>query len=221
MRGKRALRILIADDDALIRDGLKMILENEDGFDVVGTATNGKDAVNLCRKTNPDIVLMDIRMPLMDIRMPLMDGVEATKLIKAEFNSIKVLLLTTFKDSEYIRSAVKYGAEGYVLKSNSSESIIQSIKAIYQGNVIFEKEVAGLLSGMMGKEKISWKELNITQREYDLMTLVSKGLSNKEISEKLFMSEGTIRNNISTLLDKLELRDRTQLAIFFIRNLEE
>jgi len=214
MRGKRALRILIADDDALIRDGLKMILENEDGFDVVGTATNGKDAVNLCRKTNPDIVLMDIRMPLMD-------GVEATKLIKAEFNSIKVLLLTTFKDSEYIRSAVKYGAEGYVLKSNSSESIIQSIKAIYQGNVIFEKEVAGLLSGMMGKEKISWKELNITQREYDLMTLVSKGLSNKEISEKLFMSEGTIRNNISTLLDKLELRDRTQLAIFFIRNLEE
>jgi len=210
----RALRILIADDDALIRDGLKMILENEEGFDVVGTATNGKDAVNLCRKTNPDIVLMDIRMPLMD-------GVEATKLIKEEFSSIKVLLLTTFKDSEYIRSAVKYGAEGYVLKSNSSESIIESIKAIYQGNVVFEKEVAGLLSGMMGKEKISWKELNITQREYDLMTLVSKGLSNKEISEKLFMSEGTIRNNISTLLDKLELRDRTQLAIFYIRNLEE
>ncbi|MDW7675098.1 MAG: response regulator transcription factor [Bacillota bacterium] len=209
------MRILIVDDDALIRDGLKMILENEDGFEVVGSAVNGKDALNLCRVVHPDIVLMDIRMPVMD-------GVEATRYIKEHFSSIKVLLLTTFKDVEYIRNAIKYGAEGYVLKSNSSESIIEGIKAVFQGNVVYEKEVARLISGMMEKdEKISWTDLNITPKEYEIMDLVSKGMSNREISEKLYMSEGTIRNYISTLLDKLELRDRTQLAIFFIRKLEK
>ena len=209
------MRILIVDDDALIRDGLKMILECEEGFEVVGTASNGQEAVKLCRETLPDIVLMDIRMPLMD-------GVQATQNIKEQFRNIKVLLLTTFKDSEYIRSAVKYGAEGYVLKSNSSESIIESIKTICQGNVVFEKEVAGVISDMMGKEKkLSCEDLNVTPKEFELMELVSKGYSNKEISEKLFMSEGTVRNNISVLLDKLDLRDRTQLAIFFIRKLEK
>lgn len=209
------MRILIVDDDALIRDGIKMILENEDGFDVVGTATNGKEAIDLCRETCPDIVLMDIRMPVMD-------GVEATKLIKEQFSSVKVLLLTTFKDSEYLRSAIKYGAEGYVLKSNSSESIIESIRTVFQGNVVYEKEVARLISDMVEKEKkVSIKDLKITQKEYEIMALIGKGLSNKEISEKMYMSEGTIRNNISTLLDKLGFRDRTQLAIFFIRKLEK
>jgi len=209
------MRILIVDDDALIRDGIKMILEHEDDFEVVGTAANGKEAIDLCKETYPDIVLLDIRMPVMD-------GVEATKLIKELFNKVKVLLLTTFKDSEYIRSAIKYGAEGYVLKSNSSESIIESIRTISQGNVVYEKEVARLISEMVKKEqKVSFKDLKITQREYELMELISKGLSNKEIAEKLYMSEGTIRNNISALLDKLGFRDRTQLAIFFIRKLEQ
>lgn len=209
------MRILIVDDDALIRDGIKMILEHEDDFEVVGTAANGKEAIDLCKETYPDIVLLDIRMPVMD-------GVEATKLIKELFNKVKVLLLTTFKDSEYIRSAIKYGAEGYVLKSSSSESIIESIRTISQGNVVYEKEVARLISEMVKKEqKVSFKDLKITQREYELMELISKGLSNKEIAEKLYMSEGTIRNNISALLDKLGFRDRTQLAIFFIRKLEQ
>ena len=209
------MRILIADDDALIREGLKMILENEDGFIVVGTASNGREALDLCRDAQPDIVLMDIRMPVMD-------GVEATRLIKESFMKVKVLLLTTFKDSEYIKSAIKYGAEGYMLKSNSPESIIESIKTVCQGNVVFEKEIAGMIYNMMEKEnKLSLNELNITKREYDLMELISQGFSNKEIAEKLYMSEGTIRNNISTLLDKLELRDRTQLAIFFIRKVEQ
>lgn len=209
------MRILIVDDDALIRDGLRMILEHEEGFQIVGTAANGKEALENCLATNPDIVMMDIRMPVMD-------GVEATRLIKERFSHIKVLLLTTFKDIEYIRSAIKYGAEGYVLKSNSSDSMIESIRAIYQGNVVFEKDVARLLSGMIEKEgKIPWRSLNITKRECEIMELISKGLSNKEIAETLYMSEGTIRNNISVMLDKLELRDRTQLAIFYIRKLEK
>jgi DNA-binding NarL/FixJ family response regulator len=211
----KLLKLLIVDDDTLIREGLKMILESEEDFQIVGTASNGLEAVKICRDTLPDIILMDIRMPVMD-------GVESTRLIKEQFKNIKILLLTTFKDSEYIRSAVKYGAEGYVLKSNSSESIIESIKTVCSGNVVFEKEVVGIISDMMGKDKkLSPKNLHITEKEYLLAELISKGLSNKEISEKLYMSEGTIRNNISTLLDKLELRDRTQLAIFFIRKLEK
>jgi len=209
------LKILIVDDDDLIRDGLKMILDLEEDFYVVGTASNGQEAIKLCMDIAPDIVLMDIRMPIMD-------GVQATKLIKRQFQHIKILLLTTFKDIEYIRSAVKYGAEGYVLKSNSTQSIIESIKTIYSGNVVYEKQVAGLLSEMLSKEKKNLKEaINITTREYEMMEFLSKGCSNIEISEKLYISEGTVRNNISVLLDKLNLRDRTQLAIYFIRNLEE
>jgi DNA-binding NarL/FixJ family response regulator len=208
------VRILIVDDDALIREGLKMILETEEGFSVVGTAANGYDAVKSCAEKQPEIVLMDIRMPVLD-------GVQATKLIKEQFKNIKILLLTTFKDTEYIRSAVKYGAEGYVLKTNSTESIIESIKTIYQGNVVYEKEVAGAISEMMGKEKkLCCTALNITQKEYEIMSMISQGLSNKEIAQKLFISEGTIRNNISALLSKLNLRDRTQLVVFFIRELE-
>lgn len=208
------MRILIVDDDSLIRDGLKLILETEDDFVVVGTAANGQEAVQLCETVRPEIVLMDIRMPIMD-------GVQATKLVKSQFKDIKILLLTTFKDTEYIRSAVQNGAEGYILKSNSSESIIESIKTIYKGNVVYEKEVAGLISNMMVKEKkLSCEDLGITPKEYEIMSMISKGMSNKEISQKLFISEGTIRNNISVLLTKLDLRDRTQLAVFFIRKLE-
>lgn len=209
------MKLLIVDDDSLIRDGLKMILEAEEGFSVVGTASNGQEALKMCTELQPEIVIMDIRMPVMD-------GVQATRLIKEQFRGIKILLLTTFKDMEYIRSAVKFGAEGYVLKSNSSESIIESIRSVYSGNVVYGKEVAGLLSDLVEKEKrLTCEELNITQKEYEIMGLISNGLSNKEISEKLFISEGTLRNNISVLLDKLDLRDRTQLAIFFIRKLEK
>jgi len=209
------LKILIVDDDTLVREGLRMILESEEGFTIVGTASNGEEALKLCHLTQPEVILMDIRMPVMD-------GVEATKLIKESYKDIKILLLTTFKDEEYIRSAVIHGAEGYVLKSNSSENIIESIKTVYQGNVVFEKEIASRLSNMMTKNKaLSTEELNITQKELSIMELLSKGCSNREISEKLYMSEGTVRNSISALLDKLDLRDRTQLAIFFIRNLEK
>ena len=208
------MKILIVDDDALIREGLKMILEAEEDFLVVGTAANGEEAVRSCIAEKPEIVLMDIRMPIMD-------GVQATKRIKEQFKTIKILLLTTFKDSEYIRSAIKYGAEGYVLKTSSPENIIESIKTVYRGNVVFEKEVVNAISEMMAEEKkLSKESLNITKREYEIMELISKGYSNREISDKLYTSEGTVRNNISALLNKLELRDRTQLAIFFIRNLE-
>ncbi len=208
------MKIVIVDDDALIRDGLRMILETEQGFEVSGIAANGQEAVKMCMEIKPDIVLMDIRMPVMD-------GVQATKLIKEQLKDTKILLLTTFKDIEYIRSAVTNGAEGYILKTNSTRSIIESIKTIGQGNVVYEKEIAGLISGMMGKDKkLTGKELGLSQKEYKIMSMISQGLSNKEISQKLYISEGTIRNNVSALLTKLDLRDRTQLAVFFIKKME-
>lgn len=209
------MKILIADDDALIRDGLAMILQTVPDLTVCGAAANGQEAVSLCASVRPDVVIMDIRMPIMD-------GVQATRQIKEQYKDIKVLLLTTFKDTEYIRSAIQYGADGYILKSHSSESIIESIRAVHAGNVVYEKEIAAAISGMMDREeKISPDEANINAREMELMRLIAEGLSNKEIAARLYMSEGTVRNQTSALLNKLDLRDRTQLAIFYIRKLEK
>lgn len=208
------MKVLLVDDDALVRDGLKMIFETEKGIEVVGVASNGQDAVKQCALNQPDVVLMDIRMPVMD-------GVQATKHIKEQFSSIKVLFLTTFKDVEYIKSGIMYGAEGYVLKSSPAESIIDSLHAVYNGNVVYDKEIAALLSGIVDVSKrVSPDAFGITAKEHEIMKLISDGLSNKEIADKLFMSEGTVRNNISTILDKLQLRDRTQLAVYYVRNME-
>ncbi|MCX8128725.1 MAG: response regulator transcription factor [Clostridia bacterium] len=206
------MKVLIVDDDALIRDGLKILLEIEEDFDVMGTASNGQEAFEMCKREKPDIVLMDIRMPVLD-------GVLGTKLIKEHFRDVKVVILTTFKDDEYIKEAVKSGAEGYILKNQSSDSIIECLRAVGKGNTVFEKEVAGALTSMLkdgGKKEI--RSLDITQREFDVLKLVGEGLSNKEIADKLYLSEGTTRNYVTGLLEKLGLRDRTQLAIFYLKN---
>jgi len=206
------LKIIIADDDGLIRDSLKLLLGMEDDIEVTGTAQNGKEAFQLCQINKPDIVLMDIRMPVMD-------GVLGTKLIKENFHDVKVVLLTTFKDDEYIREAVKNGAEGYILKNQSSDSIIESLRTVYKGNIVFQKDVANVITGMLkeGKNKKP-SDFNLSQREFEVLALIAVGLSNKEIAEKLFLGEGTVRNYITNVLEKLELRDRTQLAIFYLKN---
>lgn len=206
------MKVLLADDDALIRDGLRMLLEFEKDIEVVGTAANGQECIKQCIEKAPDVVLMDIRMPIMD-------GVQATKLIKEQFETIKILFLTTFKDTEYIVSGIKYGAEGYVLKSSSSEVIVDSLRMVYRGNVVYDKDIASVLSGMVwDKRAISPEEVGITNKEYDIMKCICDGLSNKEIADRLFMGEGTVRNYISNILEKLELRDRTQLAVYFLKN---
>lgn len=205
------MKVLIVDDDALIRDGLKILLELEDDFQVSGTACNGQEAFELCKREKPDLVLMDIRMPVMD-------GVLGTKLIKEHFKDVKVVILTTFKDDEYIKEAVKSGAEGYILKNQSSDSIIESLRAVGKGNTVFEKEVADALTSMIkdGNRKKP-ENFDLTQREIEVLKLVGDGLSNKEIADKLFLSEGTTRNYVTGLLEKLSLRDRTQLAIFYLK----
>lgn len=208
------MRVLIVDDDALIREGLKILLEIEDDFQVIGTACNGQEALEMCRKEKPELVLMDIRMPVVD-------GVLGTKLIKSHFQDIKVVILTTFKDDEYIKEALKCGAEGYILKNQPSDCIIESLRAVRKGNIVFEREVANTISSMFKEsKKVTPEHLNISQREFEILKLVGEGLSNKEIAESLNLSEGTTRNYVTGLLEKLGFRDRTQLAIFYIRNCE-
>jgi DNA-binding NarL/FixJ family response regulator len=208
------LKVLIVDDDALIREGLKILLEIEADFQVVGTASNGQEALEMCRKEEPDIVLMDIRMPVLD-------GVLGTKLIKSHFKDIKVVILTTFKDDEYIKEALKSGAEGYILKNQPADSIIESLRAVSKGNIVLEREVAGALSSMLKEgKKAAPERLDISQRELGILKLVGEGLSNREIAERLNLSEGTARNYVTGLLEKLGFRDRTQLAIFYIKNCE-
>lgn len=199
------------DDDALIRDGLKILLELEDDFEVIGTAANGQEAFELCGQFHPDIVLMDIRMPIMD-------GVRGTGLIKQHFRHIKVVILTTFKDDEYIKEALKCGAEGYILKNQPSDSIIESLRAVGKGNAVFEREVASTLSAMLKEHKKAPEHLDLTVRELEILALIAEGLSNKEIAERIYLSEGTTRNYVTGLLEKLHLRDRTQLAIFYLKH---
>lgn len=208
------MNIIIVDDDPLITSSLKRLIEIESDIKVSGIARNGKEAFELCRQLNPDVVLMDIRMPEMD-------GVLGTRLIKNHFKNIKVVLLTTFKDEEYIKEAIKSGAEGYILKNQDIESIVDTLKTVAKGNTVLEKEVAATVSSMLrGGTKRNVDDLDLSQRELEILRLLAEGMSNKEISEKLIISEGTVRNYITVMLDKLGFRDRTQLAVYFIRNYE-
>ena len=209
------IKVVIADDDILVRDGLKILIDSEDDMEVVGVAKDGFEAFQLTQKLKPDVVLMDIRMPQTD-------GIRGTQLIVRNNLKVKVLMLTTFKDDEYIASAIKSGAKGYMLKNQSSDEIIKGIRSIYSGTSIYGKEVAEKLKDMIEnkKDKKELKDLNLRDREIEILKLIAQGLNNKEISVKMFIGEGTVRNYVSTLLDKLQLRDRTQLAIYYIRNIE-
>ncbi|MGL5417616.1 MAG: response regulator transcription factor [Clostridium sp.] len=205
------IKLLIVDDEKLICEGLKVMLSLFNDIEVVGLCENGYRALEFCNENTVDVVLMDIRMDVCD-------GVKGTRLIKEKFSKIKILILTTFKDKEYIRDALKYGAFGYLLKDSSHDVIYEGVKAAFKGNMVVHPEVA---SEMMDskediildndKYKLSHKEINIIEN-------IAKGFTNKEISEKLYLSEGTIKNNITGILSKLELRDRTQIAIFAFKN---
>ncbi|GAA0335220.1 response regulator transcription factor [Bacillus carboniphilus] len=205
------MKVLIVDDDALIRDGLKILIDLEEDLQVIGTASNGQEAFDFCQIQKPDLVLMDIRMPVMD-------GVQGTQLIKKYDSNIKVVILTTFKDDDYIKEAIKSGAEGYILKNQPTDSIIESLRAVGKGTIVFEKEVASSLSAMLRDKKTVPEQFDLTKRELEILELIAEGLSNKEIADRIYLSVGTIRNYITTLLEKLQLRDRTQLAIFYLKH---
>lgn len=203
------MKLLIADDDGLIRDSLKILFETTAENWSVDTAENGEYALDICRKITPDIILMDIRMPIMD-------GVEATRKIKAEFPNVKIVMLTTFTDDGYISSAINAGAEGYLLKSTPADGIIERIRAVEKGAMVFDKGI-NLITESRTEKVANFSRL--TDRENEILSLVATGLSNGEIAANLFLSQGTVRNAVSTILDKLSLRDRTQLAVYYWKNL--
>lgn len=217
------IKILIADDQELIRESLKIILSTNNEFEVIDTVGSGKEVVESIRRHIPDIILMDVRMPDMD-------GVQCTKFVKEVYPEIKVIVLTTFDDDEYIFSALKYGASGYLLKGVSLDELTSVIKTVLQGGAIFNPNVASKVTKIFSEmaknnivaERIHDEDLpNLSDTEWKIIQQVSQGLSNKEIAEILKFTEGTIRNYLSVILDKLQLRDRTQLAIWYIHRGKE
>ncbi|GKU26270.1 response regulator transcription factor [Clostridium folliculivorans] len=204
-----SIRLLICDDDALIRESLRIILSMDEEIDVIDVAENGLKALDSCIKNIIDIVLLDIRMPLMN-------GVDATREIISKTKS-KVIILTTFDEDEYIKQALSNGASGYILKNNPPDKIINTIKLVASGNSVMEESVFNKF-----KENMSYDEEKIdislfTERELEIIRAISEGMSNKEISAKLFISEGTVKNYITNILNKTGLNHRTQIAIYYIK----
>ena len=205
------MRIVIVDDDVFISGALKTILEADEDVTVVGTGADGTDAIELYQKEKPDVLLMDIRMNKMN-------GLMAARRILKQEPEAKILLLTTFTDDEYIVKALKYGVKGYLLKQDYN-SILPALRAVYTGQSVFGTEiVAKLPELLMTKGGFDYKEYDLTEKEYRVVKLVAEGLSNKEIASELFLSEGTVRNYISGVLEKTGLRDRTQLAVYYLTN---
>ena len=205
------MKVLIIDDDKLVSLSLKTILEADGRVDVVGIGKSGNDAITLYEEKHPEILLMDIRMEGMS-------GLEAGKIILEKYPEAKILFLTTFSDDEYIVKALHIGAKGYLLKQNF-ESIVPALLAVDNGQTVFGDEITGKLPTLLNQStpSIDLDKFDITEKEMEIIKQVAEGLNNKEIAEALFLSEGTVRNYLSTILEKLNLRDRTQLAIFYYR----
>ncbi|RFZ78724.1 DNA-binding response regulator [Lacrimispora amygdalina] len=213
------IKVLIADDQELIRQSLQIVLNSRKDMTVTDVAADGQEVMRCIRKNKPDVILMDVRMPKMD-------GVQCTKLIKESHPQIKIIILTTFDDDEYVYNALKYGASGYLLKGVSMEELANAITTVYNGWAMINPDITAkvlrLFSQMAKADySITVKEKNmdeLTKTEWKIIAQVEKGASNREIAAALNLSEGTVRNYLSTILNKLNLRDRTQLAIWAVQN---
>ncbi|MBD2211854.1 response regulator transcription factor [Nostoc linckia FACHB-104] len=207
------IKVLLVDDQNLIRQGLRALLELETDLEIVGEAENGAIALNLIAELQPNVVLMDIRMPIMD-------GVAATREIQKSFSGIKVLVLTTFDDDEYVKAALQNGAMGYLLKDTPSEELAFAIRAVHKGYTqLGPGIVKKLLTQFPTLEPTPPPEIppslaELTPREKEVLRLIAQGASNREIAQQLYISEGTVKNHVTNMLNRLNLRDRTQAAIF-------
>ncbi len=212
------IRLLIADDQELIRQSLQIILGTEPDFEVIDAVQNGQEVIRSIRREKPDVILMDIRMPKMD-------GVACTQIIKENYPQIKIIILTTFDDDEYVFDALKYGASGYLLKGISTNELSEAVRKVYQGSAMINGDIASKVLKLFSRMARSNFAIQIDDRqtaelkhtEWKIIVLVAQGLSNKEIATKINLSEGTVRNGLSTILSKLRLRDRTQLAIWAVQ----
>lgn len=208
-------RLLLVDDDELITMSLEMIISAEADFEIVGKGGSGREAITLYDELKPDLLLMDIRMADMN-------GMEAAEEILSKHRDATILFLTTFSDDEYIVKALKLGVKGYLLKQDY-KSLPAALHAAINGQSVFGGAVIDKLPTLMNQtntddESFDYRKYDISEKEFEVIQLVAEGFSNKEISQKLFLSEGTVRNYLSTILEKLNLRDRTQLAIFYLKH---
>lgn len=205
------MKIVIVDDDCLVTEALKTILQINGDVQVAATGMDGEEACRLYRQYNPDVLLMDIRMKGMN-------GLEAAEQILKEHPGANILLLTTFLDDEYIVKALRLGAKGYILKQDYA-SILPALQAVNSGQTVFGQEIVSKIPDLIRKEEtFDYGTYKINEREQEIIRLIADGYSNKEIAAELFLSEGTVRNYLSSILDKLQLRDRTQVAVFYYQH---
>ncbi|MCD8083606.1 MAG: response regulator transcription factor [Clostridiales bacterium] len=212
------IKVLVADDQELIRQSLQIVLNSKKDIEVTDLAKDGLEVIRCIRRQKPDVVLMDVRMPKMD-------GVQCTKIIKENYPQIKIIILTTFDDDEYVYNALKFGASGYLLKGLSMDELENAIKTVYSGRAMINPDIATkvlkLFSQMAQADytiPVGTRGVEeLTRTEWKIIAQVGKGASNKEIAEALKLSDGTVRNYLSAILNKLDLRDRTQLAIWAVQ----
>lgn len=208
------MKILLCDDQAVIRDGLEMLLNLEKDFQVIGAAQDGAEAVELAAQKQPDLILMDLKMPIMN-------GIEATREIHAKFPNIKILVLTTYDDDEWVFDAVRAGAAGYLLKDTPRQKIVEAIRGTMEGKSFLDPAIAGKLLNQVASKQTQPTSIltgKLTERELDVLRLIAKGINNGEIAAQLHLSEGTVRNHVSAILEKLGVSDRTQAAVIAIQH---
>ncbi len=215
------VKVIIVDDQRLLRESIKRVFENSSDIEVLACASNGQEAFELCSSFNPDVILMDILMPVCD-------GIEATRLIKSKYPETRILMLTTSNEKANISRAINFGADGYVLKDVSPEELILAVKSLYAGLDIVHKEVYKTItltlnsctqSGALKKVvTVGNEEVNLSERELEIIKMIAEGINNKEIASKFYITEGRLKNIITGIISKMKLKDRTQLAVFAIKN---
>ena len=208
------MKILLCDDQSVIRDGLEMLLNLEKDFQVIGVAQDGAEAIDLAAQKQPDLILMDLKMPIMN-------GIEATREIRTKFPHIKILVLTTYDDDEWVFDAIRAGASGYLLKDTPRQKIVEAIRGTMDGKSFVDPAIAGKLLNQVASKQTQHTSIltdKLTERELDVLRLIAKGINNSEIANQLHLSEGTVRNHVSAILEKLGVSDRTQAAVIAIQH---
>jgi len=208
------MKIIICDDQAVIRDGLEMLLILEKDIQVIGSAPDGAEAIELAAQKQPDLILMDLTMPGTN-------GIEATREIRARFPQIKILVLTTYDDDEWVFDAIRAGASGYLLKDTPRQKIVEAIRGTMDGKSFLDPSVAGKLMNQVASNQTQPASVlaeRLTERELDVLRLIAKGFNNSDIAAQLHLSEGTVRNHVSAILEKLGVSDRTQAAVIAIQH---
>jgi two-component system response regulator DegU len=210
------IKVMIADDHTLVRNGLKQIVELEDDIEVIAQASNGQEAVELGMSIKPDVILMDINMPMIN-------GIMAAKTLKDKECPSKVIMLTIHEEREYLLEAVRIGSAGYIMKDAESEHLIEAIRTVYKGDTYIQPNLTSKL--IYDYDKMSYQSIrkqfqqhHLTQREIEVLLLISEGMNNREIADELFISEKTVKNHVSNIFKKIDVSDRTQAAIYVLKN---